>query len=146
MLCPICLSKTQITNSRKQLKTLSTWRRHSCLSCPNVFTTIESIDLSTTHKVVKLNGDYENFSWLKLYVSIHKSLDHRSTAPDDANNITNTITANLIRLRNKLIDTETIISIAMKTLGYFDPAAAIKYQTMQTPIMNKRDVQKALKR
>src|SRR5579871_2649414 len=91
MVCIYCSSKTQIINSRFQKRLNNTWRRHKCLKCKAVFTSIESPKLDSLWLVRGPNGQLLPFRQNKLLISIYNSCKHRETALDDATELTSTV-------------------------------------------------------
>jgi transcriptional regulator NrdR family protein len=127
MVCIYCEGKTRITNSRPQKRLMQTWRRHQCLNCDAIFTTIETVDL-TTSLTVRSGGHLEPFSRDKLFLSIHNALGHRENAVEDASAITATVITKLrTQAQNSLLEIMDIIQSAYETLNRFDKAAAVQY-------------------
>lgn len=145
MKCPYCSKSTKITNSRKTSQGFEKWRRHSCVSCGNIFTTIESIDPETALFVIKKSGDVEPFTNSKILISVYKALDHRSDAQIMAEKLTKNIIVKLLPTPSKKIPTTLIYEKVINTLKNFDPVGAVKYQSTQTPAMNKKDIRRVLK-
>lgn len=128
MVCIYCGGKTNVYNSREQVKLKQVWRRRRCLECNSVFSTIEKIDLSKTLLVKLKNGDVKDFSREKLFLSIHSSLGHRQTALTDAVHITDTVIVNLFKImKGPIIELETLIDITIKVLSNFDRAASTHF-------------------
>lgn len=78
MVCPYCLyDKTEIYNSRATKKLNQVWRRRRCLECHRVFSTSETIELSTILKVIggKKTTPYQRGT---LFASILQACDHRN--------------------------------------------------------------------
>ena len=145
MICLYCASPTKIVNSRQFRKGFEKWRRHTCISCHNTFTTREQPDLETSLRVVKRSGLNEPFYVSKLLISIYKAIDHRTTALIDSNTIAQTIYVQLLPCPDANVSSDKITNLAIKTLKHFDPAGAVKYQALLTPQMNKRDVRRAIR-
>ena len=145
MICVYCSSKTNIVNSRSFKKGLEKWRRHRCTSCKEVFTSRELPDLETSLWVRKKSGSLEPFYTSKLLISIYKALDHRNNAQNDAYVLMQTICAQLLPVANKEVLTIAVAEQTIIALKHFDPVGAVKYQSTQTPLMNKRDVRRAIR-
>ena len=75
MVCIYCGNKTSIVNSRLIKKSNQKWRRHKCLHCNAVFTTIENYQLSTCLLVQGANNKTEPFSVNKLFLSIYQAVE-----------------------------------------------------------------------
>lgn len=146
MKCPYCASKTKITNSRPSAKTLRVWRRHACTSCSAVFTTYESLSLADSHRVETSTGRLISFSRPKLLLSIYRAVDHRQTAENDCDELTDTVCTALLAYRSAVLPTEQIRTTVLKVLKQFDAAAAVKYQANHQALTQARDVRRALRR
>lgn len=145
MICICCGSKTKIVNSRSFKKGFEKWRRHRCISCKEVFTSRELPDLETSLLVRKNFGSLEPFYISKLLISIYKALDHRKNAQNDAYVLMQTICAQLLPEMNKELRSSIIAEHTINALKHFDPVGAVKYQSTQTPIMNKRDIRRTIR-
>jgi transcriptional regulator NrdR family protein len=95
--------------------------------------------------VRKNSGSLEPFYTSKLQISIYKALDHRKNAQNDAYVLMQTICARLLPVIKKEILTKTIAEQTIMALKHFDPVGAVKYQSTQTPLMNKRDIRRAIR-
>ena len=126
MVCPYCLSNTDVVNSRPQKRANAVWRRRKCQNCTAVFSTTESIDL-TQAVSVRRTISLEPFARDVLLLSIHDSLRHRPTAATDATGITNTIITRLLPAKNATIDREHIVAMSMDVLEHFDRTAWTHY-------------------
>lgn len=127
MVCPYCSSKTQVTNSRSRAGGTEVWRRRECLSCKQIWTTNEHIDLASSHRIHTSENALEPFSREKLFVSIKDSLAHRKTALEDATALTDTVLAAVLRQKQANIQVSQLISIVHEVLQRFDPTAAAVY-------------------
>jgi transcriptional repressor NrdR len=145
MICLYCCKPTNITNSRKTSQGFEKWRRHHCYSCDNVFTTIESVNSETSLFVIKRSGKIEPFASSKVLISAYKALDHRADAQIMAEKLTKNISFKLLPAPTKKIPTSMIYEKVISTLKNFDPVSAVKYQSTQTPAMNKTDIRRVIK-
>lgn len=145
MICLYCGSKTNIVNSRSFKKGFEKWRRHCCISCKEVFTSRELPDLETSLLIRKNSGSAEPFYTSKLLISLYKALDHRKNAQNDAYVLMQTICAQLLPVAKKEVSTKTVAEQTIMSLKHFDPVGAVKYQSTQTPLMNKRDIRRTIK-
>lgn len=128
MVCVYCTGPTKVSNSRRQARSNQIWRRRTCSSCGAVFTTIERYDPSQNWIVIGANGNSTSFISEKLFLSIHASLKHRSTAATDAKHLTQTVINKLSRTtRNGKIDTELITRTVGVSLNRFDKVACTHY-------------------
>jgi transcriptional regulator NrdR family protein len=129
MVCIYCGGNTHVINSRSQKRLNQVWRRRKCLSCDNITTSHEAVDLASGVRV-ELDGDLlQPFLRDKLWLSIYESCKHRPEGLSEATALTQTIIALLVndsefstRLQRKVI-----IKIATVTLQRFDAEAAAIY-------------------
>jgi transcriptional repressor NrdR len=129
MVCINCGSETKVTNSRPQKRNNQIWRRRECQRCHTVFTTEEIVRLPLSWRVKTSSGGLEPFSRDKLFVSLHKSLQHRKTALEDADGLADTVIRKLTDIKqSRAIDKQQIIQLVQVTLTRFDKAAAVHYQ------------------
>lgn len=56
-----------------------------------------------------------------------------------------TICAQLLPVAKKEVSTKTVAEQTIMSLKHFDPVGAVKYQSTQTPLMNKRDIRRTIK-
>jgi transcriptional regulator NrdR family protein len=91
--------------------------------------TIETLNFSGSLLVAKQSGLVEDFLREKLFLSIYRSLGHRSEAITDAVAITDTIVSDLIKkLKSPIIKREEIINASQEVLKRFDKAAEVHYK------------------
>lgn len=146
MVCPFCTQDTEVINSRPQKRTNSVWRRRHCTACGRIFTSIEKADLGKSVRVKKRAGVLQPFSEAKLLVSLYKALEHHKNAAEVASELSNGITASLMRFTNgPVIPSTAIAHQVIVVLKRFDAAAAIRYKSYQNPMPSKRDVQRSLR-
>jgi transcriptional regulator NrdR family protein len=108
---------------------MQVWRRRLCTKCGAIFTTNESVDLSTSLAVRAANGPVSPFSRDKLFVSILRAVGHRQTPLDDASALTATIISKLLHsTTDAAIEPTQIRDMALETLRRFDTAASVQYQ------------------
>ena len=127
MVCIYCGHSTSVSNSRQQKRSNATWRRRSCKHCKAVFTTLETIDLSTA--VLVTSSDLHTpFSRDKLFVSIYDSCKHRKDAQTSASLLTDTIIKQVYpHVKDASIPLSILRNIAATTLQRFDTAAGVHY-------------------
>jgi transcriptional repressor NrdR len=130
--CPFCHSQQIfVTNSRPTAKGTQIWRRKKCLTCGELFTTYEKIDLSYL-KVIKRNGDIQRYHRAKLFVSIYhpaseiKNADRGQTA-EFAETITQEVEMEIIVHKQKMITTQGILDIVLKKIYKRSPSIFLKY-------------------
>lgn len=129
MVCVHCNGKTQVINSRPQLRVNQIWRRRQCLKCGIVFSTHEGIDYSSTWVVREPSGRLRAFSRDKLFISLYNSCQHRSRAVFDATGLTDTIIVKLAaQTKDGAINSQTIIQVVQVALNRFDKVSSVHYR------------------
>jgi transcriptional regulator NrdR family protein len=132
MVCIYCGHETEVVNSRKRGRLPSVWRRRVCKQCVAQFTTLEQPDYTTALLVE--DAGYKNlkpFSRDQLFLSIYKSLGHRSDALKSSTALTETIIGKLLNkklVKNGVIDSENIAKTSYDILKRFDKTAATFYR------------------
>ena len=126
MKCPFCKSlQVMVVNSRTNCDNNQIWRRRKCLSCGEVHTTYEKIDLSYI-KVIKKSGKKVRFQRAKLFSGIyHSCLDKKKVDRGDAGKfaeeVTRKVEAEIIRLKKKEIRSKEITEIVLSILAKESP-------------------------
>ena len=130
MVCIQCGSETRVTNSRHQKRANQVWRRRHCQNCDFIFTTEETVNYETTWRVKDRSGRYTAFKPLKLVFSLYRSLQHRSTALEDAQALSLTIISRLSSpaTGDGIIDRLAILNTAQVALSRFDNLASLHYE------------------
>ena len=128
MVCPFCLhTKTDIYNSRQTKKLNQVWRRRRCLDCGNVFTTSESIDLSSVIKI-KNKGTAAPYKQGVLLASLLKACDHRADQASAAFYLLHICEESLQKsARNQTVTTAQVAQTVAQIIERFDTAAWAKY-------------------
>jgi transcriptional regulator NrdR family protein len=128
MVCVQCGGQTQVINSRHQKRANQVWRRRRCLSCGAVFTSEESPAYGASWAVQGSSGALQPFSRDKLLLSLHRSLQHRQTALEDAAGLTDTVIRRLSAVvTDGVIESRAIAQVAQVALNRFDLAASTHY-------------------
>ncbi len=145
MVCPFCLSETEVINSRPQKRTNGVWRRRRCVSCNRIFTSVEKADLSASVRIQKRSGALEPLSEAKLTTSLYKTLDTHKNAMELALELSQTVILAVMRdVSRAIIPSEIIAKHVTIVLKRFDSAAAVRYQSFRTPLTGRRDVRRAI--
>jgi transcriptional repressor NrdR len=128
MVCTYCGGDTQVTNSRHQKRLNQVWRRRHCLNCGATFSTHEVAVYEGSWRVLTEKGSLTPFHRDKLFLSLHKSLEHRKRSVEDATGITNTVISLLLSQADKgVLEPTSIALTAHEVLKNFDNAAATHY-------------------
>jgi transcriptional regulator NrdR family protein len=128
MVCVQCGGQTQVINSRHQKRANQVWRRRRCRQCGAVFTSEESAAYSASWAVQSSSGALRPFSRDKLLLSLHRSLQHRQTALEDAAGLTDTVVRRLSGVVTEgVIESPQIVHAVQVALSRFDQAASTHY-------------------
>ncbi len=127
MNCIFCDSpKTQVSNSRGRGSEV--WRRRECTQCHSVWTTRETIDFSTSHRIITPSQEApEHLQRDMLLFMIRDSLQHRNDAETAASHLTDTILTKVLALKTPEIPQAALNEIISETLSAYDPTAAAVY-------------------
>ncbi len=129
MVCVQCGKKTEIINSRPQVRNNQVWRRRRCYDCKSVFSTSESANYDAIWTIMRPSRPLLPFSRDKLLLSIYKSCEHRPKALKDASDLTETVIAKLrLAAKDGQITNQQIIQAVQVALNRFDKAASVHYQ------------------
>ncbi len=132
MVCIYCKFETDVNNSRAKARTPSVWRRRSCKQCTAHFTTIELPDYEKSLLVSRpARNKPQPFSRDKLFLSLYKSLGHRSDALNASSALTSTVISRLIskpHVIHRTIVAKNIAMVSLEALKRYDPLAAATYK------------------
>jgi transcriptional repressor NrdR len=127
MVCIYCGAKTQVSNSRLQKRANQVWRRRFCSRCKAVFTTHESVDLSST-LLVDSNGSMKPFVPDMLFTEVLLALQDRKDCYLAAREVTNTVIKQLLKLAEKPVyKPKQISSAAGAVLKRLDKRAWLRF-------------------
>ena len=132
MKCIFCKNKaTDVTNSRPSKHGEVVWRRRSCGSCKEVFTTQESFSYDSLF-VIKRNLSRKRFIYEKLFASVFDALsggkDHdMGDSALKAKRLSQDIIDDLLGIRSKYISSKEIIIATYKALHKENSFFATKY-------------------
>lgn len=103
------------------------WRRRRCVGCGAVFSTQETPKYELTWRV-RHDGRLEPFSRLRLFMSLHRSCNHRETALSDAEGLMETVIRKLAQdSQDGCIEKGDIVRTVQVALNRFDSAASVYY-------------------
>lgn len=127
MVCIYCSGATQVSNSRRQVRANSVWRRRRCLACKAVFSTVEQADLSTSIAVIDQKGHVIPFSREKLLMSIVVALRDNNKQLEHSTQLCQTVIAKLLKLKTAKLSSQDVLSTTAKTLKNFNHQAYARY-------------------
>lgn len=148
MECPYCQSaQVIVSNSRSSKSNSQIWRRRKCLSCHEVFTTHEIIDLS--HVVIlKKSGIGEMFSRMKLYSGIFYASQASKIAKREMviDSITRGIEKDILSLRSKKIQSGELADIVLSNLKKKHIPTFLRFLTYCKDIRTEAQMKRELKK
>lgn len=107
-----------------------TWRRHTCPRCSAVYTTREYVDMATSYRIQRTDGSLEALIREKLLLSVIEALKHRKHCLEESVALTDTILAEILRLKRLVVEIGTLIDVTSRILKRFDRTAYVRYISM----------------
>ncbi|MBI4057842.1 transcriptional repressor NrdR [Candidatus Microgenomates bacterium] len=132
MFCPFCGTfQVTVTNSRPTLGGSQIWRRRKCLKCGETFTTYERINLSHLI-IIKKSGQRQRYNRAKLYSGIYRSSIDRKNLDKGAIGVfaeeaTNKVEREIVKLKRKKIHSTEITEIVLKILEKKAPDTLLRF-------------------
>ncbi|NCO11207.1 transcriptional regulator NrdR [Candidatus Pacearchaeota archaeon CG_4_9_14_0_2_um_filter_39_13] len=142
MQCPYCFNaETKVTDKRDVEKI--TRRRRECLKCSKRFTTHEKIELSAI-KVIKKNGQREEFNRDKIRIGIEKACEKRAISSEKIDKMIDRIEERA-RKRGKDVKSEFIGRLIMSELRKADKVAYIRFASVYRDFADLGDFKKEIR-
>ena len=127
MVCIYCSGETDVINSRSQKRSNQVWRRRKCQACGAIFTTHESIDLSTA-LMVEVSGRHTPFERHLILMDLLLALQDREDRYSAADEATGTVITRVLALPSKPVFKPSEISaICADVLKKLDKRAWLRY-------------------
>lgn len=127
MMCLYCGGETKVTNSRHQRRNNHVWRRRQCLTCNSVFTTHESVEISSSLSVRQADTLVPFLPDL-LLKDLMLALQDRKDAYTACGEILSTTVRNLLKLPQKPVySTSDISKTTADVLKKFDKRAHLRF-------------------
>lgn len=136
MVCVHCGAHTRVINSRLQKRANSVWRRRQCQVCRAIFTTEEVARYQAAWTVADERHGRPPIAFErdKLFLSLYRSLEHRSTAVADASSLTDTVIQKVAaEVVNGSLSVAALRRTAQVALNRFDTVASVHYQAFHKP-------------
>ena len=131
MVCPRCLQKTEVSNSRPQGPGFATWRRRRCRSCRAVFSTSERILTESVAALKAADGSLSPLRRSDIYASCLKALEGLEDAPERAERLSQTVLDKLFRAGQTVIEQALLEKTIFETLRAGAPLAGQRYLVNQ---------------
>lgn len=132
MRCIYCGSNyNKVLNSRDTKKETQIWRRRKCITCKEVFTTYELVDMSHLH-VQKKNGSVERFVPVKIFAGIFQASLYAKGADKGeqsvrAKELSDDVMLEIAKLNEKVISTFELKGVILKLLYKRAPDIFLRY-------------------
>lgn len=146
MKCPFCREKsTFVYNSRTTKFGTQIWRRRTCESCQQSFTTYEQPDLSFL-KIKKPTGRIEPYSRAKLFSDIYAAFLNIRAKASTIDAVTDTIESKLLDIRTSELSSNDLVAVVLTTLKHFNTAAFVRFLASQSDLVSSSQLKKELKK
>lgn len=130
MRCPYCHSiEDKVVDSRLANGDTVIRRRRECLSCNQRFTTYEKIE-EINIRVVKRNGDKEQYDREKIISGLKKAFEKREITLSDIEKIVDEIEEELKEMPGAEIKSEEIGKIILGKLRQMDEVAYLRFASV----------------
>jgi len=130
MRCPKCgMDDDKVIDSRSVKEGVGVRRRRECNHCQTRFTTLESL-IPEELKVVKRNGEREDFDRDKLRRGIKNACYKRPVSGEEIDNLVGEVTAGLLRDFEKEVDSLEIGKRVMEVLKKTDQVAYVRFASV----------------
>lgn len=125
MFCPECKkSDSRVLDSRGDERVIR--RRRECLRCHYRFTTYERIEAPRL-KIIKRNGEAEDYQRLKLAKGISLACEKRPLTGAQIESIIDSVEHNITELRSKYITSKQIGKFVIDRLKEADEVAYLRF-------------------
>ncbi len=139
MVCAYCAGRTKVTNSRKQSRSNSVWRRRACLVCQAVFTSVEAIDSQASYLVAGQDNQLAPFSRLKLEASLLGSLAKKDVKSClAASELAHTVVNKCLIGKQASVTSQQIAITAAKVLKQYNRAAHLRYVLAHEELLDRQ--------
>lgn len=130
MRCPYCHSiEDKVVDSRLANGDTVIRRRRECLSCNQRFTTYEKIE-EINIRVIKRNGDKEQYDREKIISGLKKAFEKREITLSDIEKIVDEIEEELKEMPGAEIKSEEIGKIILGKLRQIDEVAYLRFASV----------------
>ncbi len=130
MLCPYCASdQTSVLESRESEDGSVTRRRRECNKCGKRFTTYERVEVIDL-KVVKKDGNLEDFDREKIKAGIIKACEKRPCGEEDIENIIDEIEMRLLNRKSTEISSSDVGRMVLTRLKRMDEVAYLRFASV----------------
>ncbi len=130
MLCPYCKGNdTSVLESRESEDGEVTRRRRECQSCGKRFTTYERVEIIDL-KVVKKDGEKEDFDREKIKQGIQKACEKRNIDGEEIERIIDDIELRLLNRKSTEVSSSDIGRMVLTRLKKVDKIAYLRFASV----------------
>ena len=145
MRCPKCgCGDDKVIDSRAARDGSTVRRRRECLSCGHRFSTLESV-VPEDMKVIKLNGEREDYDRDKLRRGIANACWKRPIPDEDIDRIADTVTNSLLHDFDKEVPSSEIGERIMAELLKVDEVAFVRFASVYRKFTAVKDFVREIK-
>ena len=145
MRCPKCgCTDDKVIDSRAARDGSTVRRRRECLSCGHRFSTLESV-VPEDMKVVKRNGEREDYDRDKLRRGIANACWKRPVPDEDIDRIADTVTNSLLHDFDKEVPSSEIGERVMSELLKVDEVAFVRFASVYRKFTAVKDFVREIK-
>ena len=145
MRCPKCgCSDDKVIDSRAARDGSTVRRRRECLSCGHRFSTLESV-VPEDMKVVKRNGEREDYDRDKLRRGIANACWKRPVPDEDIDRIADSVTNSLLHDFDKEVPSSEIGERVMAELLNVDEVAFVRFASVYRKFTAVKDFVREIK-
>ncbi len=145
MRCPKCgCTDDKVIDSRAARDGSTVRRRRECLSCGHRFSTLESV-VPEDMKVVKRNGEREDYDRDKLRRGIANACWKRPVPDEDIDRIADTVTNSLLHDFDKEVPSSEIGERVMAELLKVDEVAFVRFASVYRKFTAVKDFVREIK-
>ena len=138
MRCPKCgCDNDKVIDSRAGRDGSTVRRRRECLGCGYRFSTLEGV-VPEDMKVIKRNGEREEYDREKLRRSIAKACDKR-ISPEDIDRVVDAVTSSLMHDFDKEVESSEIGERVMEELRKVDEVAFVRFASVYRQFTEVKD-------
>jgi len=130
MRCPYCNhSKSSVLESRDSEDGQVTRRRRECIKCKKRFTTYERVEIIDL-KVIKKDGNKEDFDRVKLRYGIKLACEKRNLSDEELEKLIEDIELRLLNRKSVEVSSSDIGRMVLTRLKKFDPVAYLRFASV----------------
>lgn len=145
MLCPYCSStNTMVLESRESEDGNVTRRRRECQKCQKRFTTYERVEIIDL-KVVKKDGQVEDFSREKIKAGMNKACEKRPCDRKNIETIIDDIEMRLLNRKSTTISSSDIGRMVLTRLKKLDQVAYLRFASVFLEFENVEEFKKVIR-